>query len=404
MAVEPLVDPQPPYRWVLLRGVCGVYFTFGVLVMSIPPLVGEVRADLGLSRSGMGLALGAWQLIYIGTAPFCGKLLDRLGVGRGIALGSLVMIASGFLRALAGGLESFWLAVALFGVGGPLISAGAPKFVGQWFIDKRERRLAIGIYSAMPAIGGMATLVLSNSVLMPLTGSWRTTVVVETAMIVVALGAWLVVWSRGPEPPVSTEPEIGGTNRPQALLADAEFRIVLLLGLGIFFVFHGLGGWMPEVLREHSGFSPMAAANWVALGGLVGVVSSLVVPRRTERRHLATTMAVVLALVAVAVLAVVLLPTSLDPIPVAIGGARAVLMPLVLVALLESGPVSSHNAGLASGLWFGVAEVGGVAGPLVVGWVADSSMGFTGALVLMATVCIAMIFPVSRLHRFVGRG
>lgn len=401
--VAPVVDSHPPYRWVLLGGVCAIYFTFGVLVMSIPPLVGEVRADLGLSRSGMGLALGAWQLIYIASSPFCGKLLDRLGVGQGIALGSLVMIASGFLRALAGGLGSFWLAVALFGVGGPLISAGAPKFVGQWFTNKRERRLAIGIYTAMPAVGGTATLVLSNSVLMPLTGSWRTTVVVETALIVLALTAWLVIWSRRPEPPLSTEAEVGGSDRPKTLLASAEFRIILLLGLGIFFVFHGLGGWMPEVLREHSGFSPMAAANWVAVGGLVGVVTSLVVPRRTERRHLATTMACFLALAALAALAVVLLPTSLDPIPVVIGGARTALMPLILVALLESEPVTPRNAGLASGLWFGIAEVGGVAGPLVVGWVADTSMGFSGALVLMATVCVAMIFPVSRLHRFVGR-
>ncbi|MDG2427089.1 MAG: MFS transporter [Acidimicrobiales bacterium] len=401
--VAPVVDSHPPYRWVLLGGVCAIYFTFGVLVMSIPPLVGEVRADLGLSRSGMGLALGAWQLIYIASSPFCGKLLDRLGVGQGIALGSLVMIASGFLRALAGGLGSFWLAVALFGVGGPLISAGAPKFVGQWFTNKRERRLAIGIYTAMPAVGGTATLVLSNSVLMPLTGSWRTTVVVETALIVLALTAWLVIWSRRPEPPLSTEAEVGGSDRPKTLLASAEFRIILLLGLGIFFVFHGLGGWMPEVLREHSGFSPMAAANWVAVGGLVGVVTSLIVPRRTERRHLATTMACFLALAALAALAVVLLPTSLDPIPVVIGGARTALMPLILVALLESEPVTPRNAGLASGLWFGIAEVGGVAGPLVVGWVADTSMGFSGALVLMATVCVAMIFPVSRLHRFVGR-
>ena len=36
--------------------------------MSIPPLVGEVREDLDLSRGAMGLALGAWQLVYIGAA------------------------------------------------------------------------------------------------------------------------------------------------------------------------------------------------------------------------------------------------------------------------------------------------------------------------------------------------
>jgi len=175
-------DHHHPYRWVLFVGICGVYFAFGVVAMSVPPLVGEVRADLGLSRGAMGLALGAWQLVYIVSAPIGGRLIDRLGVHRGILLGSLVVMASGFVRAAAGGFGTFWLAISLFGVGGPLISAGAPKAVSLWFTAERERRLAIGVYSTMPAIGGMATLVLSNSVLMPLTGSWRATVVIETGI------------------------------------------------------------------------------------------------------------------------------------------------------------------------------------------------------------------------------
>ena len=119
-------------------------------------------------------------------------------------MGSAVVAASGFARAAADGLGSLWLAIALFGVGGPLISAGAPKAVGLWFGDERERRLAVGVYSTMPAIGGMFTLVLSNTVLMPLTGSWRTTVVVESLVIVVAGLAWLVVSGRAPEAPPIT--------------------------------------------------------------------------------------------------------------------------------------------------------------------------------------------------------
>ena len=63
-------------RWVLFAGVYAVYFAFGVVALSIPPLVGEVRADLGLSRVAMGLALGAWQLVYLGSAPPAGRLVE----------------------------------------------------------------------------------------------------------------------------------------------------------------------------------------------------------------------------------------------------------------------------------------------------------------------------------------
>jgi len=390
-----------PYRWVLFGGVCGVYFAFGVVVMSIPPLVGEVRDDLGLSRSAMGLALGAWPMVYLVSAPIGGRLLDRLGIHRGILLGSTVVAASGFARAAADGLGSFWLAIALFGVGGPLISAGAPKAVGLWFGDERERRLAVGVYSTMPAIGGMATLVLSNTVLMPLTGSWRTTVVVETLAIVVAGLAWLVLSGRAPEAPVAVhDDDLASAAGRRELLASPEFRIVLVLGLGVFFVTHGLGGWMPQALRTHSGFSAMAAANWVALGGLVGVAASLVVPRRTDRSRLPATLATMQGVIAVGLVAVLVLPTAFDPVPVAVAGLRSALVPLVLVALLECGPVRPANTGAASGLWFAVAEVGGVSGPLVMGWVADSSAGFGGALLLMAGVCVLMLVPVARLRRF----
>jgi len=393
-----------PYRWVLFTGICGVYFAFGVVAMSIPPLVGDIRADLGLSRGSMGLALGAWQVVYIVSAPVGGRLIDRLGLHRGILLGALVVTASGLVRAAAGGFGTFWLAIALFGVGGPLISAGAPKAVGLWFGTERERRLAIGAYSTMPAIGGMATLVLSNSVLMPLTGSWRATVVIETGLMVVALGVWLVVSGRAPEPPVAvTSMGASGAVGRRGLLASSEFRLVLLLGLGVMFIGHGLSGWMPEVLREHSGFSAMAAANWVALGGLVGVVASLVVPRHTERHRLPSVMAMTLLAVAVGLVAVVVLPTMLDPVPVAMAGLRSAMVPLVLVVLMESDAVEPSNTGVAYGLWFAVAEIGGVTGPLVLGRVADTSAGFGGALLLVALVCVLMLVPVRRMRRFTDR-
>ena len=389
-----------PYRWVLFSAVCGVYFAFGVVAMSLPPLVNEIRSDLVLSRGAMGLALGAWQLVYVVSAPVGGRLLDRLGVHRGILLGASVVAVSGLLRAAADGLVDLWLAIALFGLGGPLISAGAPKAVGLWFGEERERRLAIGTYSTMPAIGGMVTLVLSNSVLMPLTGSWRTTIVIEVGAIVVALLAWGGVAGRAPDPRmVGVATVVAGAAGRRALLADPEVRTVLVLGLGVFFIGHGLGGWMPAALREHSGFSAMAAANWVALGGLVGVVASLVVPGRTTQAGVPRAMLAMLAMVAASLVAVIVLPTALDPVPVAMAGLRSALVPLVLIGLMECRSVTPANTGAAFGLWFAVAEVGGFTGPLALGAVADSSWGFAGAFSLVVVVCGLLVVPTARLRR-----
>jgi len=76
-----------PFRWVLFGAMCVVYFAFGVILLAIPPMVSEVRADLGISRGMLGFALGAWALLYIVTAPPAGQIIDRLGLRRSLAAG-----------------------------------------------------------------------------------------------------------------------------------------------------------------------------------------------------------------------------------------------------------------------------------------------------------------------------
>ena len=389
-----------PYRWVVFGGIYAVYTAFGLVATSIPPLVGEVRADLGLGVGAMGLALGAWQLVYIVTAPIGGRLVDRLGLHRAVGLGSIVVIASAGLRAMAVDLPTLCGAIALFGVGGPLISAGAPTAVGLWFTEDRERRFAIGAYNTAPVLGGMSALVLSNSVLMPLTGSWRWTVAFTGGVMTLALAAWTVISLRAPAPPVdgaADRHEGSGDWRP--LVADPTVRVVLVLGLGAFFVAHGLGGWMPTILRDHSGFSAMASANWVAASALVGMVAALTLPRRADGRRLPIVLGGLLLVVAVGAAAIVVAPTAVDPLFVACTGLRTVVIPLVLVALMESSAVRPDNLGTAYGVWFAVAEVGGVSGPVVLGRVADSSAGFGGALLVSAAVCLALLLVVARLRR-----
>src|SRR5271167_4123518 len=116
-----------PHRWAMLAGVWMVYFCFGATSAAIAPLVSRITAELSLSHTQMGSILGAWQFVYIGAAIPCGALLDRLGPRRGLALGAAVLAASGILRGLATDYLTMLSAVAVFGIGGPLVSVGAPK-------------------------------------------------------------------------------------------------------------------------------------------------------------------------------------------------------------------------------------------------------------------------------------
>ena len=86
------------YRWVIFSGVFGVYLGFGMVAMSLAPLVGEIRSDLNLTRGEIGIALGTWQFIYILTSPIAGRVIDRLGVGYSMTIGASLVFISGISR------------------------------------------------------------------------------------------------------------------------------------------------------------------------------------------------------------------------------------------------------------------------------------------------------------------
>eukprot|EP00752_Nemacystus_decipiens_P017365 g15561.t1 len=142
----------------------------------------------------MGSIMGAWQLVYIGAAIPCGILLDRIGGRRALLLGAVLIALSGLGRALAVEYWTFLLAVMVFGLGGPIISSGAPKMVAELFSGS-QRGLAMGIYMTGPAMGGVVSLALTNAWLMPLfDNNWRSGEIVLTASLGAAVGYVMLWW------------------------------------------------------------------------------------------------------------------------------------------------------------------------------------------------------------------
>jgi cyanate permease len=71
--------------------------------------------------------------------------------------------------------------------------------------------------------------------------------------------------------------------------------------------------------------------------------------------------------------------------------ARGSMVTVALLLLMESRGVGTRNTGAASGMFFSIAEMGGVLGPLSVGVLHDASGGFSGALYLLTGVCSVLL-------------
>lgn len=398
--------PPHPFRWAILGGVWLAYYCFGLATVSLAPLVKVIGDDLGLGHSAMGTVLGGWQLVYIGSAIPLGMFLDRVGPRLALFAALVVIAASAALRGTATGHLSLFLAVAVFGFGGPLISIGAPKVISLWF-GGRERGLAMGIYMTGPALGGMTSLSLANSLFMPLLGgSWRAVMLAYGAAILVAGVIWFALTahraSRDMETRLAAEPREPQLRAFADLLAIPAVRVMLVMSIGIFFLNHGLGNWLPEIIRSH-GMTAAAAGYWASIPVIVGVISSITIPRlATPPRRFRILLGLFLAVAGATLL------LKIPGGPLLAGGlvlqgiARGAMMTLAILVLLDIPEVGSKRAGLAGGLFFSAAEMGGVLGPLSIGMISDFSGGFDAALGLLTGICLTLILLLGLLRRVSG--
>ena len=390
---QPAADPGPVatlQKWWVLFGVWLLYASFGLIIASVAPMVRLIEASLGISHSAMGSVMGAWQLVYIFAAIPCGMLLDRIGAKTALLLGALLIAASAVGRAFASDYLSFLLAVMLFGVGGPIISSGAPKVIARWFTGS-QRGLAMGIYMTGPAIGSVICLTLSHAYFLPLFDmDWRKVMLLWAAVAGLSGLIWWFLASlldTRAQPDVKPLPQIQSM---QELIRAPAVRVVLLMSIGVFLYNHGLNNWLPELLAL-SGKQAIEAGYWAALPTVVGILGSLLIPRLAtpERRFH------ILGGLCIAAMLASLLLHSQDNLTLSAGLilqgiARSSLMTVLILTLVELPGIGEQRVGVASGLFFSAAEIGGVLGPLGMGIIYDATGHFSGALNALTGVALLM--------------
>jgi cyanate permease len=290
----------------------------------------------------------------------------------------------------------------VFGLGGPLISAGSPKLVTEWF-QGSSRGLAMGIYATGPAIGGAVSLTLTHSWLLPWLGDWRELMRLW-AWVSAAMGlVWVLVTSL-PSFRLADARRRGASRPPELsamreLVTMPDVRLLLAMGVGTFLLAHGISSWLPALLTAR-GMTTIEAGYWSAIPTGIGVCAALLIPRLAipRRRH-----AILLTLVGLVALATLFLQLEARlALLVGLllqGTAATVLTTILVLTLLELPAVGEQRAGTASGLFFSAAQIGGVLGPLGLGAFYDLSGGFALGLASFTLIALAVMVGVVRLSR-----
>jgi cyanate permease len=392
------VESKPIYRWVILGLGFLIYFNMGLVSAVLSAIVTPVMRDLNMTYSQMGFILGTWQLVYIFVAFPLGFLTDRIGPYKSLLLASIIVSLSAVLRAFAVNFETLALFVAVFGVGGSLVSIGLPKLVSVWFLGG-ERGMATGVNSTGSITGSIVALSLTNSLIIPLVGNWRNAFLVYGSVGILITTVWLFVGRR--TPPTSSESQPKVTIAPvkreslggaKEVIKSKNVWLIVVIGITSFLSSHGLANWLPTILQQ-KGMSPDLAGFSTAILNVFAIFGCFLIPRLP---HIVgskkSTISLLLFVQGLAILALGIADGPILWTALALDGLiKGGYMPLLMVILMDMPEVGAKRMGIVGGLYFAVGEIGGFGGPFMLGLLKDITGVFLSGIVFLATVCEAMI-------------
>ncbi|PAZ16018.1 MFS transporter [Streptomyces sp. SA15] len=140
-------------RWVVLVVLCVSLLLVALDATVLHVAVPAVTEDLKPGGIELLWIVDIYPLVCASLLILFGTLGDRVGRRRVLLLGYGLFGVASAMAACADSAQVLIMARALLGVGGAMIMPATLSILRQVFPDRRERALAIGIWSAVAAVG-----------------------------------------------------------------------------------------------------------------------------------------------------------------------------------------------------------------------------------------------------------
>ncbi len=307
--MNPMNDTlRRPAFWLVLLAAGGTFALAMGTRQTMGLFLSPLNTSTGLGLGSLSLAFAFGQLWWGLTQPFAGAVADKIGTGRVIAVGVILVAIGTFITPYMTSTAGLIFSIGVLAAGGAGLAGPSVLMAATTRLISPERRgMASGIVNAGGSFGQFVMAPLAGALTVGL--GWAGAMQVLAVLVLLALPAvWVLKGNSMQSTPAGTRPL---TNREaiRAALATPSFLMLsagfLVCGFHVAF----LATHLPGVIALCG--LPVQVGGWaLAMIGLFNIFGSFGMGWAVGRWRMKSLLALVYASRAVAVLVFLLVPKN----------------------------------------------------------------------------------------------
>jgi CP family cyanate transporter-like MFS transporter len=248
-------------------------------------------------------------------------------------------------------------------------------------VIRRDHRLRVPLMTAVYSATMGTAAALASGVSQPLShlpGSWRLSLGIWAVPAAIAAVVWMLRRSRA-----TAEPEPDLEDPRPVWRSVGAWRLTAVMGLQST-TFYIMVAWLPSIATSH-GASDALGGWYLFAYQAIGILAGLGLPTVLHRAGTPRAGILVSLPLVVACLGIIALPAALPAWVLLAGVSSGAALVYALTRITLAAHTSAHATRL-SGMAQSVGYLVAASGPVVVGWLRDSTDSWTPALLFVAAL------------------
>ena len=273
---------SPAHRampWAIVVGVVLVALNLRSPIVAPAPVLGPIRADLGLSSTAAGLLTSLPVLCFAVAGPAASWVIRRLGPDSAVVLTLLGVLLGTVVRS-TGPAATVFVGTAVIGVAIMVGNIVVPVLIRR-DVPWQRAGMVTGLYTASMNVGSMLTS-LGTAPLAAVVG-WRWALAVWAVLAAAGVLYWRPLARRAR---AAAAAAAGPVPQRRERVSPSASRIAWLLLVafgGQSFAYYAVSAWLPTLLSDTRGLDAAASGGTASLFQIFAVIGAFGVPALASR-------------------------------------------------------------------------------------------------------------------------